>query len=254
MISRFLGSEGSVGPRTVDWFIGIAIDSFSRGKRKMTLNHQGSSDGRRQSSLRRLVVAGLVFVCGYLAIRSCLNNWGATGPETTQPLPGDDLVPDPNYQATRAITIDAPPEEVWPWIVQIGAGRAGLYSYDWLDISFGILDRPSANEIHPEYQTLETGDTIPLGDEGEGLLVKAVEPERALVTVPESLPEGTLTWVFVLEPIEGRRTRLLTRNRGSIGWSLRWLVTLAIIEPAAFLMTRKMLLGIKQRAEAHAAL
>jgi|AntRauMinimDraft_4_1070384.scaffolds.fasta_scaffold00100_37 hypothetical protein len=97
MISRFLGSEGSVGPRTVDWFIGIAIDSFSRGKCKMTLNHQGSSDGRRQSSLRRLVVAGLVFVCGYLAIRSCLNNWGATGPETTQPLPGDDLVPDPNY-------------------------------------------------------------------------------------------------------------------------------------------------------------
>jgi len=156
--------------------------------------------------------------------------------------------------ATRAITIDAPPEEVWPWIVQIGAGRAGLYSYDWLDISFGILDRPSANEIHPEYQTLETGDTIPLGDEGEGLLVKAVEPERALVTVPESLPEGTLTWVFALEPIEGRRTRLLTRNRGSIGWSLRWLVTLAIIEPAAFLMTRKMLLGIKHRAEAHAAL
>lgn len=219
----------------------------------MTLNLQGSSDGRRQSSLRRLVVAGLVFVYGYLAIRSWLNNWGATGSETTQPLPGDDLVPDPNYQATRAITIDAQPEEVWPWIVQLGAGRGGLYSYDWLDILFGILDRPSANEIRPEYQTLESGDTIPLGDEGEGLLVKAVEPERALVTVPESLPEGTLTWVFVLEPLAGQRTRLLTRNRGSIDWSLRWLVTLAIIEPAAFLMTRKMLLGIKQRAEAHAA-
>ncbi|MDG5777417.1 hypothetical protein VB773_21725 [Haloarculaceae archaeon H-GB2-1] len=220
----------------------------------MTLNLQGSSDGRRQSSLRGLVVAGLVFVYGYLAIRSWLNNWGATDSETTQPLPGDDLVPDPNYQATRAITIDAPPEEVWPWIVQLGAGRGGLYSYDWLDILFGILDRPSANKIRPEYQTLESGDTIPTGDEGEGLLVKAVEPERALVTVPESLPEETLTWVFVLEPLTEERTRLLTRNRGSIDWSLRWLVTLAIIEPAAFLMTRKMLLGIKQRAEAHAAL
>ena len=219
----------------------------------MTSHLQRSSDDRRQSNLTRLVVAGLAFICGYVAIRPWLNNWGAAGSETTQPLPGDDLVPDPNYQATRAITIDAPPKEVWPWIVQIGAGRGGLYSYDWLDILFGILDQPSANEIRPEYQTLESGDTISLGDEGEGLLVKAVEPERALVTVPESLPEGTLTWVFVLEPLERERTRLLTRNRGSIDWSLRWLVTLAIIEPAAFLMTRKMLLGIKQRAEAHAA-
>ncbi len=219
-----------------------------------TSNLQRSSDERRQSSIRRLAVGGLVFVCGYAAIRPWLNNWGATDAEITRPLPGDTLVPDPNYEATRAITIDAPPEEVWPWIVQMGAGRGGLYSYDWLDILFGILDEPSANETLPEYQTLESGDTIPLGDEGEGLLVRAVEPERALVTVPESLPEGTLTWVFVLEPLERGRTRLLTRNRGSIDWSLRWLITLAVIEPAAFLMTRKMLLGIKQRAEAHTAL
>ena len=199
--------------------------------------------------LRRLIVVGLAVLCGYAAIRPWLNNWGATGSETVRSLPGDDLVPDPNYQTTRAITIDAPPEEVWPWLVQIGAGRGGLYSYDRLDILFGILDRPSANEILPEYQDLEPGDTIPLGDEGEGLLVEAVEPERALVTVPESLPEGTLTWVFVLEPLEGGRTRLLTRNRGSIDWSPEWLATVAVIEPAAFLMTRKMLLEIKERAE-----
>lgn len=196
----------------------------------------------------RLVAVGLALVGGYVAVRPWLNNWGATSAERGQSLPGDDVVPDANYQTTRAVTIDAPPTDVWPWLVQIGSGRGGLYSYDWLDRLFGVLDRPSADELLPEYQALEAGETIPLGA-GGGLVVEAVDPERALVTVPEALPEGTLTWVFVLEPLAGGRTRLVTRNRARLDWSLRWLVTIAVIEPQAFLMTRKMLLGIKRRAE-----
>jgi hypothetical protein len=209
-----------------------------------------SVEGNRAG--RRALVGGLALLGGYAAIRPRLNNWGATAAERERSLPGDDLIPDPNYQTTRAITIDAPPADVWPWLVQLGAGRGGLYSYDWLDILFGILDRPSATEILPEHQHLEAGDRIPLGESGDGeedLLVRAVEPERALVTVPAGLPEGTLTWAFALEPVADRRTRLLTRNRGSVDWSPGWLAAVAVVEPAAFLMTRKMLLGIKRRAE-----
>ncbi|MFC5369069.1 hypothetical protein [Salinirubrum litoreum] len=208
--------------------------------------------GRRvSSSLLARALLLVTLLAGYLAVRPWLNNWGASAAETRRSLPGDDLVPDPNYQTTRAITIDAPPERVWPWLVQLGKGRGGLYSYDWLDVVFGILDGPSADEIEPAYQRLGVEETIPLGGDGEGLLVKAVQTERALVTVPERLPEGTLTWVFVLEPLSGGRTRLLTRNRGSIPRSPRWVALVAVIEPAAFLMTRKMLLGIKRRAERH---
>ncbi|WP_327053013.1 hypothetical protein [Halomicrococcus gelatinilyticus] len=136
---------------------------------------------------------------------------------------------------------------VRPWLVQMGAARGGLYSYDWLDVVFGVLDAPSADELLPEHQHLDAGETIPLG--GGDLLVETVAPERALVTVPEAFPGGKLTWVFALEPLPGGRTRLLTRNRARVEWSPRWPALLALIELPAFLMTRKMLLGVKRRAE-----
>lgn len=196
---------------------------------------------------RRVAAVGLAFLAGYAAARPWLNDWGATKVERRRTLPGDDVVPDANYQTTRAVTVDAPPADVWPWLVQMGSGRGGLYSYDWLDVLLGVLDRPSADELLPEYQHLEAGETIPLG--GGGLVVEAVDPERALVTVPEAFPGGALTWVFVLEPLDGGRTRLLTRNRARVEWSPRWLALLAVLEPPAFLMTRKMLLGVKRRAE-----
>jgi hypothetical protein len=211
-------------------------------------NTQQPPTRRRNATLRRVILFGLALLAGYVLIRPWLNNWGAAKPELTRTLPGDDLIPDPNYQTTRAVTIDAPPGDVWPWLVQLGAGRGGLYSYDRLDILFGVLDRPSANELVPAYQTLAVGEAIPLGAGGD-LIVDALESERALVTVPEALPEGTLTWAFVLETLTGNRTRLLTRNRAHLDWSLRWLLTMAVIELPAFLMTRKMLLGIKRRVE-----
>jgi hypothetical protein len=209
-----------------------------------------ATDGRTRS--RRLVAGPLALLAGYVLLRPRLNNWGATADERDATLPGDELVPRPSYQTTRAVTADAPPEDVWPWLVQLGAGRGGLYSYEWLDVLFGVLDAPSAERILPQHQRLEAGDEISLGVEGGGLLVERVDPERALVTVSEAFTDGTLTWVFALEPLADGRTRLLTRNRARVEWSPRAVLTLVGLEPAAFAMTRKMLLGIKRRAEREA--
>ena len=98
--------------------------------------------------------------------------WGATAQEAARELPGDELLPDPDLVATRAITIAAPPAAVWPWLVQIGIGRAGAYSYDWLDRLFG-LDVRSTRRIVPELQDLRVGDVIPVANDGTGLRAEA---------------------------------------------------------------------------------
>src|SRR6185295_17709528 len=107
-------------------------------------------------------------------------NWGATAEEISGPMSGDAKVPKPNYAATLAVTIGAAPADVWPWLVQLGYQRGGLYSYDWLDRLFGYLDRPSAERILPEFQSLKAGDEIPVG-RGPGFPVHIADPRRALV-------------------------------------------------------------------------
>lgn len=185
----------------------------------------------------------------FLLFKPWHRRWGATGAEAKGPMLGDEVVPKPDYETTRAITIDAPPEAVWPWLVQMGYQRGGLYSYDWLDRLFGYLDRPSAEEILPEYQKLVVGDVIPLG-RGPGFLVKVLEPNRGLVLVPED-PDVEVSWATCLYPLEGHRTRMVTRNRVAItDLSMRMLNL--FMDPAAFIMVRKWLLEIKRRAEAHA--
>lgn len=175
-----------------------------------------------------------------------LANWGATASEIQAALPGDERVSRPSDVSTRAVTIRARPADVWPWLAQMGYRRGGLYSYDWLDRLFGYLDRPSAEEILPEYQSIKAGDTIPLG-RGLDWPVVEVDPQRTLVLEPI---KGMVTWSFVLGRIGDGTTRLITRVRFRAGPSLkdRWMM--AVMNPAAFVMTRKMLLGIKRRAEA----
>ena len=106
--------------------------------------------------------------------------WGATASDLTRIMPGDAAAVDPSYSATMAITVGARPEHIWPWLVQMGYQRGGLYSYDWLDRLFGYLDRQSAHSILPEFQRLAVGDEIPIG-RGQGFPVTAIEPNRALV-------------------------------------------------------------------------
>ena len=196
-----------------------------------------------------LLVILTIALLYWFPLRRWFGRWGTTPDDLKRVMPGDPFIVDPTHSATHAVTVDAPPGDIWPWLVQMGYHRGGLYSYDWLDRLFGILDRPSATRVLPEFQHLAVGDMILLGPgEKEKLTVVALEPSRSLVL---GYKEHGFDWVwqFGLYPIDNNRTRLVTRgterSRNTIG---AWLF-MRVMEPAAFLMTRRMLLGVKQRAE-----
>jgi hypothetical protein len=195
-----------------------------------------------------LVVAGLVY---WIPIRRWYRHWGATDAEIGRTMPGDAEIPNATYETTLAVTVNAPAADLWPWLVQMGFRRGGLYSYDWLDRLFGFLDASSADRILPEFQRLEVGDVIPLG-RGAGFPVKALEPFRTLLLGGES--DGfRWTWDFGLTPVNERLTRLVSRSRARVPRSVGSMLFMCVLEPAAFIMTRRMLLGLKRRAEVAAA-
>ena len=183
----------------------------------------------------------------WFPIRRRMSRWGTTPSDLTHDMAGDSLLVDPTYSGTMAVTVSAPPEDIWPWLVQIGYQRGGLYSYDWLDRLFGYLDRPSATHILSEFQHLAVGDKIPLG-RGPSWPVAVIEPGRALVLDMRNMDGFDWVWQFGLYPVDEKRTRLVSRScvRTQTVWGR--LFTYAI-EPAGFLMTRRMLLGVKERAE-----
>jgi hypothetical protein len=171
--------------------------------------------------------------------------WGATDAEVAGAMPGDELVPEISFNATRAITIDAPPEAVWPWLVQIGHGRAGWYSYDLFDNAA----RPSAERILPEYQEPRVGDWVPMSskvNETTAFKIEAFEPNRWMLWAkPHS------TWAWKLVALEGR-TRLVTRVKDRYAWRDspgNALVSLILMEFGDFPMMRKLFLNVKRRAE-----
>jgi hypothetical protein len=173
--------------------------------------------------------------------------WGATAAETAMPLPGDTLVPHAQYRSTRAITIDAPPDAVWPWLVQVGCLRAGFYSNDLLD----NLGHPSATTIVPELQHLEVGQWVPMSPaatptERTAFTVHSFEVGRWLLW---SKPDST--WAWRLTPADSGGTRLVTRIHAEYDWHhpLTALVGVLLMEFGDFAMLRRMLRGIKIRAE-----
>src|ERR1700719_4735472 len=174
--------------------------------------------------------------------------WRATSEDLARSMPGDEIVNRPIFKATRVVSIDARPEDIWPWIVQIGFGRAGWYSYDLFD----NLGRHSSERIVPELQHLEVGDLVPLGPgEGSGMFVKEFVLNRSMLWWTGK--DGQTTWAWGLYPTSGGATRLVTRVRAPFSWrepvSAVWLL---LSEVADFPMMRKCLLGIKRRAEAQA--
>ncbi len=189
--------------------------------------------------------------------------YGSTPDERSRRLPGDDILPQPDVQADHAITIDAPPAAVWPWVVQMGWGRAGWYTARWVDRLLFPANGPSADRIVPEWQDLEVGSFVPDGPPHTecGLHVVVIDPERALVLRSTShLPKSwrdharlDWTWTFVLTPdADGRRCRYHIRSRWvTAPWWLRAGGLLGIV-PADFLMSRDHLRGVKRRAEAAA--
>jgi len=184
----------------------------------------------------------------WFPIRRWMNQWGTTPSDLARVMAGDRLLAEWTYSGTTAVTVDARPEHIWPWLVQIGYQRGGLYSYDWLDRLFDYLDRPSATRILPEFQHLAVGDVIPLG-QGPGWPVAVIEPNRALVLDMRNLGGLDWVWQFELHPIDETRTRLISRSRVRAHAVWARLLTHAI-EPAGFVMTRRMLLGLKERGEA----
>jgi hypothetical protein len=179
--------------------------------------------------------------------RQCLT-WGATREEAAGPLPGDDLLEDPAIVTTRAVTVDTAPEAVWPWLVQMGPGRGGAYTYDWIENLLG-LNMHSADEILPGFQDLRVGDAWRLGRRGPVLRVAALEPERSIVLCSD---DGLWVWAIVLVPAAAG-TRLISRNQIATagGTPVSRAFTEFVMEPGSLLMERKMLLGIKDRAERH---
>jgi hypothetical protein len=177
--------------------------------------------------------------------------WGSTAAELATALPGDELVPSVDITATRAISVAAAPDAVWPWIAQLGQGRGGFYSYDFLENLAGC-DIHSADRIGPEWQTIAVGDEVKLHPE-VGLRVARLDPGTALV-LRGGIPMGPVappydfTWAFVLRAQEDGTTRLVVRERYE--YTRRW--SCLLVEPVqliSFIMSRRMLRGIKHRAQ-----
>jgi hypothetical protein len=179
-------------------------------------------------------------------LRQPILTWGATAQEAAARLPGDELLEDADGVATRAITVDAPPSTVWPWIAQMGPSpRGGAYTYDWIENLLG-LNMHSADRVLPEYQHPQVGDGFGYGP--NKMSFKIVEPEHVLAT---QSADGNWVWTFVLEE-EGGSTRLISRNRFRLP-TLKDKLGMIPMEPGSLIMERKMLHGIKQRAERLAA-
>jgi hypothetical protein len=178
-------------------------------------------------------------------LRDWVLTWGATADEAARPLPGDDLLDAADIVATRAIGIAAPPSAIWPWLVQMGPGRAGAYTYDWIENLFG-LNMHSAEQIHAEWQNLKVGDVLRSREDRPGMRVEILDPERTLSNRSEA---GDWVWTFVLVPEDGT-TRLISRNRIALkGAAAGQRLGSLVMEPGSLIMERKMLLGIKRRAE-----
>lgn len=208
------------------------------------------------AALRRTLPAALallVVVTAYRVGRAAQLGYGATPDERRATLPGDEITPDADLVATRATTVDAPPAAVWPWLVQMGQGRAGFYSYERLE-NLARLDIHNADEVVPEWQGLAVGDPVRLAPEAS-LRAAVVDRDEALV-LHGAAPAGEadtmpfdFTWAFVLRPVDdGARTRLLVRER----YVHRTRGAAGIVEPVSWLsllMTGRMLRGIRERAE-----
>jgi hypothetical protein len=210
----------------------------------MTLKDLGER-GRLASAVAVLALAAAY----WFPVRRWFSRWGTTSEELARPMPGDALIPGATEMSMQAVTVNAPPQDIWPWLVQIGYQRGGLYSYDWLDRLFGFLDRPSASRILPEFQQLAVGDRIPWGRTGTELTVGALEPLRALAL---SYEDRGFKWVwqFGLYPLDDQRTRFVSRGTEQVPRKPLWWLGMRIMEPASFIMTRRFLLGVKERAEA----
>jgi len=190
-----------------------------------------------------ILLIAVFFIIYFSWLRRWQLRWGATDEEISRIMPGDDIVAAPTFNATRAVTVNAPPRDIFPWIVQMGVTRAGWYSYDLLD----NLGRPSARTILPECQPIKIGDLIPMSPDGKhGVHVKDFKPDEWILWWNKN---GKTSWVWGFYPVTETQTRLVTRVRVKYNpLSLDFIFDL-LIEFCDIIMMRKCMLGIKERAE-----
>lgn len=191
-----------------------------------------------------LAILALVLM---FALLPWMDRWGATEQEVAASITGDELVPLPRISYTRAISINAAPEQIYPWIVQLGAERGGMYSYEWLETNILRCELINADRIHEEWQNLKVGDQVKMCPGTSGpppYEVAILEPDRAMILGHRENGAWIEVWQFALVPGANGSTRLLLRSRSATqGWF--W----DAIRPGEFIMARGMLLGIKERAE-----
>jgi hypothetical protein len=234
---------------------GVAVDVATLGVLFfVSIPPRARREPGRLARLGRVVAYGaLTYVAVVILARPWHSRWGSSDADLRAALPGDSLVPHPHYTIQHAVTIRAAPDDVWPWLVQLGQDRGGFYSYDWLERAFGDRIR-NADRVHPEWQTLREGDLVRAtqpdylgGRFGPdiGWRVVGLEPGRAIALGG---------WgAFVLQPANGA-TRLIVRTRGAGSPNVALApFGLLVFEPAHFIMERRMLLGIKERVERQAA-
>jgi len=212
----------------------------------------------------RLTFFGGGLLLAYLGlVRPRLARWNASDDEVLGRQPGDELIPHPLLHTTCSITIHAPAEQVWPWIVQIGYGRGGFYSYDWLERMAGLEGLRSATRIDPDLQNLAVGDTVPISpvtpmkvaalQPGRALVLRALmSPFTAEILDPDNLrgPWMDWTWAFLITPRGEGSCRLTSRVRAAYApYILLWPMMAFVLEPVSFVMDRKLLLTVKQRVE-----
>jgi hypothetical protein len=197
-----------------------------------------------------LVAAIFLIVIAFTLLTPWMDRWGATDAELAAGFPGDELVPKPASIVNRAITIQASPEEIYPWIVQIGAEKGGWYSHAWLERMI-MCPIANAERIHPEWQKLEVGDAVKMcpGESGPPpYKVALLYPDQAVVLGHKEDGEWVDLWQFVLLPRKDGSTRLVVRTSTMMTGGF-W----TVIHPGVFVMETGMLLGIRDRAEAMAA-
>ncbi|HPH96283.1 MAG TPA: hypothetical protein PKW33_06305 [Anaerolineaceae bacterium] len=191
--------------------------------------------------LLAILLLGAVYL---LWLRPWQLHWGATAEELARSMPGDEVVAAPSFNATRAVTVEAPAQAIYPWIIQMGVTpRAGWYSYDLLD----NLGRPSAESLMPELQQIFPGQLIPMSPDGKnGLYVKAYEKDRWILWGDLA---GDTTWAWGFYPDGKGRTRLITRVRSKYRWGFPQAFFNLLLEFCDMIMMRKCMLDIKARAE-----
>ncbi len=195
------------------------------------------------------VLFGLALLGGIVvaALMPWMDRYGASEPELIASYPGDELIVSPAIMYTRAITIAAPPEHIYPWIIQMGAERGGMYSYAWFETNILRCELINADRIHEEWQGLKPGDPVKMCPGNWGPVpyeVASLEPNRSVVLGHQENGNWLDTWQFTLVPQNDGSTRLVVRSRDLKTGAL-W----AMIRPGEFIMEHGMLNGIRQRAE-----